>query len=91
MLESSVSAYQTADVWKQFNIVGVLKGDVNKDHLVNVTDFLMLANELLGLSPKGLCHPLADVVGGANGGPDGKINIIDWIGISNIILNSGSE
>lgn len=91
VLESSVSAYRAADVWKQFNIVGVLKGDVNKDHKVNVTDFLMLANYLLGRSPEGLCLPLADVAGGANGGPDGKINIIDWIGISNIILNSGSE
>lgn len=91
VLESSVGAYQAADVWKQFNIEGVLKGDVNKDHKVNVTDFLMLANYLLGRSPEGLCLPLADVAGGANGGPDGKINIIDWIGISNIILNSGSE
>ena len=91
VLESCVGAYRAADVWKQFNIEGVLKGDVNKDHLVNVADFIMLANYLLGRSQEGLCHPLADVAGGANGGPDGKINIIDWIGISNIILNSGSE
>ncbi len=91
VLESSVSAYQTADVWKQFNIVGVMKGDVNKDHKVNVADFIMLANYLLGRSQEGLCLPLADVAGGANGGPDNKINIADFIGIGSIILHSGIE
>jgi hypothetical protein len=91
VLESSVSAYQAADVWKQFNIVGVLKGDVNMDHEVDVADFTLLANYLLGKSPDGFFAPLADVAGGASGGSDGEIDVADLTGIANIILHGGTS
>ncbi len=91
VLESSVSAYQAADVWKQFNIVGVLKGDVNMDHEVDVADFTLLANYLLGKSPDGFFAPLADVAGGASGGSDGEIDVADLTGVANIILHSGTS
>ncbi|MBR5686328.1 MAG: leucine-rich repeat protein [Prevotella sp.] len=87
VLEGSVEAYQAADVWKDFNIVGVLKGDVNMDHEVDVADFTLLASHLLGMTQEGFCAPLADVAGSANGGSDGCIDIADLTGIANIILH----
>ncbi|MBR5686630.1 MAG: leucine-rich repeat protein [Prevotella sp.] len=89
VLDGSVSTYQTADVWNQFNIIGVLKGDVDMDHEVDVADFTLLANYLLGKTQDGFHAPLADVAGSVNGGSDGEIDIADLTGIANIILHGG--
>ncbi len=55
-----------------------LKGDVNRDGKVNVTDVTTLINMILGVVPKD--EEVADISG------DGKINVTDVTSLINIIL-----
>lgn len=87
VLDEYVDTYTTADIWKNFNIVGVIRGDVNLDHSVDVADFMAVANYILN-NPVEVFHaPLADVGGNADGSLDGKIDVSDFMGIANIILH----
>ncbi|MBR5687825.1 MAG: leucine-rich repeat protein [Prevotella sp.] len=91
VLEEYTSDYQGADVWKDFNIVGVIRGDVNIDHEVDVADFTLTASFLLGQTPADFHAPLADVAGSSTGTYDGDIDIADLTGIANIILHGTSS
>lgn len=68
----------------------ILPGDVDGDGVVDVADFTLMANYLLGKSPQGFVVEAADVAGGTDGAPDGDIDIADLTGIANIILH-GSQ
>jgi hypothetical protein len=72
-------------------VVETIPGDVNGDGEVDVADFTLLANYLLGKSPAGFNVEAADVAGGPGGAPDGSIDIADLTGIANIILHSHSS
>ena len=72
-------------------VVETIPGDVNGDSEVDVADFTLLANYLLGKSPAGFNVEAADVAGGPGGAPDGSIDIADLTGIANIILHSHSS
>lgn len=85
--EANTATYQSADIWKNFNIIGVIKGDVNVDHEVDVADFTLTANYLLGKLLDDFHFPLADVAGSTTGTPDGDIDVADLTGIANIILH----
>lgn len=69
---------------------GIIPGDVDGDGVVDVADFTLMANYLLGKSPQGFVVEAADVAGGTDGAPDGDIDIADLTGIANIILH-GSQ
>ena len=57
-----------------------IKGDVNGDGVVDVSDYIGVANHILGNTPVGFDTYAADV------NNDGVIDVSDYIGIANIIL-----
>ena len=56
------------------------KGDINGDGKVDVSDYIGIANRILGQTPAGFNEQAADVNG------DGVIDVSDYIGVANIIL-----
>lgn len=68
----------------------VIPGDVNGDGEVDVADFTLMANYLLGKNPPVFIVEAADVAGASDGGPDGSIDIADLTGVANIILHGHS-
>ena len=55
-------------------------GDINGDDKVDVSDYIGIANHILGQTPEGFNAVAADVNG------DGIIDVSDYIGVANIIL-----
>ena len=80
----SKTAYEAADYWKEFkNIIemtAIVSGDANGDGGVNVTDYLAIANYILGVSTGDFNVDASDVNG------DGEVNVSDYVGVANIIL-----
>lgn len=58
----------------------VLSGDINGDGVVDVSDYIGIANYILGQTQEGFNEEAADVNG------DGEIDVSDYIGVANIIL-----
>ena len=74
----SKSAYEAADYWKDFKEIvemAPLRGDVNGDGVVNISDVTTLVSIILGQEP---------LRGDVNG--DGEVNISDVTTLVNIIL-----
>ena len=89
--EGCVETYQEALYWQDFQyIVETVEGNVDGDGEVDVADFTVLANYLLGKNPPKFNTGAADVAGSESGGPDGEIDIADLTGIANIILHGNS-
>ena len=57
-----------------------VQGDANDDGEVNVTDYMAIANFILGQNPTGFNETAADV------NEDGTVNVSDYVGVANIIL-----
>ena len=55
-------------------------GDINGDGLVDVSDYIGIANHILGQTPEGFNEQAADV------DENGVIDVSDYIGVANIIL-----
>ena len=82
--------YQAAAGWTNFqNIVEMgadaVSGDANGDGSVNVTDYLAVANYILGLNYSNFNVTASDVNG------DGDVNVTDYVGVANIILYGRSQ
>jgi len=60
--------------------VNGLLGDINDDGVVDISDYIGVANHILGNTPNGFNATAADV------NNDGTIDISDYIGVANIIL-----
>ena len=58
----------------------IILGDVNDDGTVDISDYIGVANHILGNTPEGFNATAADV------NNDGSIDISDYIGVANIIL-----
>ena len=59
----------------------IIAGDINGDGKVDVSDYIGVANHILGVPQDGFNEKAADVNG------DNKIDVSDYIGVANIILN----
>lgn len=57
-----------------------LSGDANADGSVNVSDYLAIANFILGQAAAGFDEAAADV------NADDEVNVSDYVGVANIIL-----
>jgi hypothetical protein len=58
----------------------LLLGDINGDGKVDVSDYIGVANRILGQTPAGFIEKAGDIDG------NGVIDVSDYIGIANIIL-----
>ena len=58
----------------------IVTGDANGDNTVNVTDYLTIANYILGLNVDNFNETAADV------NEDNDVNVSDYVGVANIIL-----
>jgi hypothetical protein len=80
----SKAAYEIANVWKNFSSIvefdDIIKGDINGDGKVDVSDYIGIANHIMGSTPEGFNVKAADV------NEDGLIDVSDYIGVANIIL-----
>ena len=72
--------YEIAEVVSKLTISDYELGDISGDGVVDVSDYIGVANHILGKTPAGFNAMAADVNG------DGVIDISDYIGIANIIL-----
>jgi hypothetical protein len=59
---------------------GIIRGDANGDEEVNVTDYMAIANYILGVNIANFNVTAADV------NIDGYVNVTDYVGVANIIL-----
>ena len=75
--------YQTDEVVAKLTIVSYIPGDISNDGIVDVSDYIGVANHILGNTPAGFNFRAADV------NQDNVIDVSDYIGVANIIL-SGS-
>ena len=63
----------------------ILLGDINGDGVIDVSDYIGIANRILGQTPVGFNEQAADVNG------DGVIDVSDYIGVANIILTGNIQ
>ena len=84
LTESDISSYYETDVLlTKMMVLDYMIGDINGDNAVDVSDYIGVANHILGNTPAGFNTITADV------NEDNAIDVSDYIGIANIIL-SGS-
>ena len=72
--------YQTDYVKSTLTIKTYTLGDINSDQKIDVSDYIGIANHILGNTPDGFVVKAADV------NVDGNIDVSDYIGVANIIL-----
>ena len=81
-----VGSEMVSDVLPTNNVLPVrltgkfLLGDINGDGKVDVSDYIGVANRILGQTPAGFIEKAGDIDG------NGVIDVSDYIGIANIIL-----
>ena len=81
LTETDISNYyQTTEVVTKLTIVNFIPGDISNDGIVDVSDYIGVANHILGNTPAGFNARAADV------NKDNVIDVSDYIGIANIIL-----
>ena len=81
LTETDISnSYQTEKVVSKLTIVEYELGDISGDGIVDVSDYIGVANHILGNTPTGFNARAADV------NKDNIIDVSDYIGIANIIL-----
>lgn len=72
--------YDTEQVKSTLSISDYIIGDINGDAVVNVSDYIGIANYILGSTPADFNEKAADV------NEDQVVNVSDYIGVANIIL-----
>ena len=80
----SVSAYKTANYWKNFtSIVGFLQGDLNGEGVIDVSDVTMLIGAVLNSTPVNF--------GAADMNFDSIIDVADVTALISRVLNGGKD
>ena len=72
--------YQTDYVKSTLTVKSYTVGDINNDQKIDVSDYIGIANHILGNTPEGFVQKAADV------NEDGLVDVSDYIGVANIIL-----
>ena len=81
LTETDISKfYETELVKTTLTISSYLTGDINGDNKVDVSDYIGVANHIMGNTPVGFNIKAADVDG------SGTIDVSDYIGIANLIM-----
>lgn len=79
--ESDISKfYDTKRIVSILTLPLYTPGDINGDGAVNVSDYIGIANHILGNTPEGFIEKAGDV------NEDNVINVSDYIGVANFIL-----
>ena len=82
----SKADYETAEGWKLFHkIVGIQRGDVNGDGIVDIVDVVTLVDHTLGKATTLFVEPAADL------NANGDINIEDVVTLVNLLLGKDTE
>ncbi|MBQ8065160.1 MAG: dockerin type I repeat-containing protein [Prevotella sp.] len=81
LTETDISHYYTMDfVQSKLTVVSYVLGDINSDGKVDVSDYVGVANHILGTAQEGFNEKAGDV------NEDGVIDVSDYVGVANIIL-----
>jgi len=80
LADTNTNEYITNEKSSKINVT-LLRGDVNKDLTVSISDVVALVNYILGIPTKEFNFAAADVTG------DKVISVADIVGVVNIILN----
>ena len=72
--------YETATVQTAMTIIAYTPGDISGDGIIDVSDYIGVANYIMGDTPAGFVAAAADV------NKDQKVDVSDYIGIANMIL-----
>lgn len=84
LTETDINNYYQTDYVKSTLIIkSYTLGDINNDQKIDVSDYIGIANHILGNTPEGFVAKAADV------NEDGLIDVSDYIGVANLI-HSGS-
>ena len=80
--ESDINKYYDTEYLKStLTVSSYIIGDINGDKIVNVSDYIGIANHILGIPQDVFIEKAGDVDG------DNTVNVSDYIGVANIILN----
>lgn len=81
LTETDISKYyEIAHVRSTLTISSFVPGDINGDGKVDVSDYIGVANHIMGNIPEGFIEKAADV------DSNGDIDVSDYIGIANLIM-----
>ena len=72
--------YETATVQTAMTVIAYTPGDISGDGVIDVSDYIGVANYIMGNTPAGFVAAAADV------NKDQKVDVSDYIGIANMIL-----
>ncbi len=79
--ENDISKYyEISQFTSTLTVVSYIPGDINNDEKVDISDYIGVANHILGKTPEGFNVKAADV------DENGTVDISDYIGIANLIL-----
>jgi hypothetical protein len=81
LTETDISKfYETALIKSTLTVSFYIPGDINGDNKVDVSDYIGVANHIMGNTPTGFNVKAADVDG------NGIVDVSDYIGIANFIM-----
>lgn len=81
LTETDISKfYETSYLKSTLTISSYIPGDINADGKIDVSDYIGVANYIMGNTPNGFIQGAADV------DSNGSIDVSDYIGIANLIM-----
>ena len=81
LTETNINKYYVADgISAMLTVLNHVTGDINADLIVDVSDYIGIANHIMGDTPEGFNEKAADV------NTDNAIDVSDYIGVANIIM-----
>ena len=81
LTETNIDRYYVSDgISAMLTVTNYVIGDINKDDIVDVSDYIGIANHIMGNTPEGFNEKAADV------NADNMIDVSDYIGVANIIM-----